>query len=61
MWKIGTLGLTIIDLGVAVLILSYAGLLSEGQATPFLIRAVFFLSLYLAGRAHDILPRPPGE
>lgn len=61
MWEIGTLGFTIIDLGIGVLILLYAGLLSEGRATTFLLRAVFFLSLYLAGRMHEILLRPPGE
>lgn len=59
--EIGTLGFTIIDLGVGVVILLYAGLLSEGRATAFLLRIVFFLSLYLAARAHDILLRPPGE
>lgn len=61
MWEIGTLGFTIIDLGVGVLVLLYAGLLSEGRATTFLLRTVLFLSLYLAARAHDILLRPPGE
>ncbi len=57
MWEIGTLGFTIIDVGVGVLILAYAGLLSEGRVTTFLLRTVFFLSLYLACRAHEILLR----
>lgn len=55
------MGFTIIDLGVGILILVYAGLLSEGGRDAFLLRAAFFLSLYLAGRAHDILLRPPEE
>ncbi len=61
MWEIGTLGFTIIDLGVGVLILVYAGLLSEGRTTTFLLRTVLFSSLYLAARTHDILLRPPRE
>jgi hypothetical protein len=59
--EIGTLGFTIIDLGVGLLILLYAWLLSDGEVTTFLLRTVFFLSLYLAGRAHDMLLRPSGE
>lgn len=55
------MGFTIIDLGVSIIILVYAGLLSEGGGDAFLLRAVFFLSLYLAARAHDILLRPPEE